>query len=65
MNNVNEEEGSREVYDVWHLGEPVDELLIQETLRSYGIIIPGHNTLKLLTLEQLKVSQNVVMVVAI
>jgi len=47
-------EACREVYDVWRLGEPVNELLISETLRSYGITILSHNTLKTTTVRARK-----------
>jgi len=44
-------EASREVYDIWRLGEPVDELLVREAVRSYGVVIPSHNTLRLKTVR--------------
>ena len=39
-------EGFRELYDLWRPGEPVERMLVRETLLSYGCIVPGHNTLK-------------------
>jgi len=47
-------EASREVYSTWRLGEPIDELEVYETVRSYGVVIPGHNTLKIETVKAVK-----------
>ncbi|RLE91052.1 MAG: hypothetical protein DRN04_13705 [Thermoprotei archaeon] len=44
----------RKTYGIWRLGEPVDQLLVRETVRSYGIVIPSHNTLKEVEVEARK-----------
>ncbi|RLF21477.1 MAG: hypothetical protein DRN15_11130 [Thermoprotei archaeon] len=36
----------REVWDVWRLGDPIDELEFHECMRTYGILVPGCNTLR-------------------
>ena len=40
----------RECWNTWRLGESIDELEFNESLRSYGILIPGQNTLKKTTI---------------
>ena len=40
---VNEARG---VWDVWRLGDPIDELELHECIRTYGILVPGCNTLR-------------------
>jgi len=40
----------RECWDTWRLGESIDELEFNESLRSYGMLIPGQNTLKKTTI---------------
>ena len=37
---------TRESWDVWRLGDPTDELEFHESIRSYGILVPGCNTLR-------------------
>jgi hypothetical protein len=36
----------RERSTVWRLGDPIDELDIRETVRSYGVLVPGHTTVR-------------------
>ncbi|RLF23137.1 MAG: hypothetical protein DRN15_07315 [Thermoprotei archaeon] len=37
---------TREAWDVWRLGDPIDELEVHESIRTYGILVPGCNTLR-------------------
>jgi hypothetical protein len=36
----------RERSTVWRLGDPIDELDVRETVRSYGVLVPGHTTVR-------------------
>ena len=37
---------TREVWDIWRLGDPIDELDAYECIRTYGVLVPGCNTLR-------------------
>ena len=36
----------RERSTVWRLGDPIDELDVRETVRSYGVLVPGHTAVR-------------------
>jgi len=36
----------RERGTIWRLGDPIEELDIRETVRSYGVLVPGHTTVR-------------------
>jgi hypothetical protein len=36
----------RERSSIWRLGDPIDELDVMETVRSYGVLVPGHTTVR-------------------
>ena len=37
---------ARETWDIWRLGDPIDELELHECMRTYGVLVPGCNTLR-------------------
>jgi hypothetical protein len=36
----------RERSTIWRLGDPIDELDVVETVRSYGVLVPGHTAIR-------------------